>query len=62
MTKQYEYELKLYGGKVVTWPGSDGVNAAHRYADAHRGDTVLAFREVKTGVYPYNPDINDIVE
>lgn len=42
MTK---YELLLADNSVVTWTGSDGVNAAERYVDAHREATVVAWRE-----------------
>ena len=41
---QREYELKLQGGKIVTWTGTDGVNAAERYVDCHRDAVVIATR------------------
>jgi len=44
------FELRLRGGKTVTWPGSDGESAARRYALAHPGVTVIAWREVQHGV------------
>jgi hypothetical protein len=55
-----EYELKLSNGKVVTWDGTDGLNACIRYADCFKDVTVIAWREVKTGVFPYNG--NAIIE
>ncbi len=33
------FELKLDTGKVVTWPGADGEDAARRYVDCHRTPT-----------------------
>ena len=39
------YELKLADGSVVTWNGSDGIDAATRYVDVHREATVIAWRE-----------------
>jgi len=39
-----EYELKLASGKVVIWHGKDGINAAERYVDCKRGETVIAWR------------------
>lgn len=39
------YELKLAGGKTVVWQGKDGLDACHRYADAHPGSVVIAWRE-----------------
>ena len=45
------YELKLANGKWVRWQGADGEDAAYRYADAHRGVTVVACREISTGVF-----------
>jgi len=56
-----EYELRLSGGKVVKWTGSDGVNAAERYVDAHQGTSVIAWREISHGVFPYSPS-NVIIE
>jgi hypothetical protein len=39
------YELKLGNGDVARWEGASGENAAERYADAHPGATVSAWRE-----------------
>jgi hypothetical protein len=50
-TQETDYELKLGSGKVVTWAGSSGENAALRYADAHRGETVVAWRDIRYGVF-----------
>lgn len=47
-----KFELKLASGKVVEWQGKDGADAAQRYADAHRGVTVTAWRDVRQGVFP----------
>jgi len=44
------FELRLRGGKTVTWAGSDGENAAWRYVAAHPEATVIAWREVRHGV------------
>lgn len=41
------YELKLSSGKVVTWEGKSGEDAAHRYVDCHRESTVIAWRHPK---------------
>lgn len=52
-----EYEL-LSNGKVVTWTGTDGPDAARNYVDCYREATVTAWREanqtniVVTGVSP----------
>ncbi len=40
-----QYELKLASGKTVVWEGKDGINAAKRYVDCHREDTVIAWRD-----------------
>lgn len=51
-----EFELKLATGKVVVWPGKNGVNAAHRYVDCHDGATVVAWRARTTNmVVSVNP-------
>jgi len=39
-----EFDLKLVSGKVVTWSGATGEEAARRYVDANPTETVLAFR------------------
>ena len=39
-----EYELKLSGGRAVSWDGASGEDAARRYADANRGARVVAWR------------------
>jgi hypothetical protein len=38
-------DLKLAGGKVVTWSGADELDAARRYVDCHREAVVEATRE-----------------
>jgi len=40
-----EFELKLANGKTAVWSGKDGVNAAERYVDCNRSETVIAWRE-----------------
>jgi len=46
LLKRHEatFELKLSNGKRVTWTGYDGIDAARRYVDAHRGASVIAWR------------------
>jgi len=44
-----DYELKLGGGRVVTWTGHDGMSAAQAYANAHPGVTVFAWRDLFAG-------------
>lgn len=39
-----EWELKLADGRVVTWQGRDGEDAARRYVDCHREAEVVASR------------------
>lgn len=49
-----EYELKVIKNRKTvtkTWDGKDGLNACARYADAHRGETVIAWRAIQTGVF-----------
>lgn len=41
---EYDLELQLAGGEVVSWRGRDGERAARSYADAHPGVTVVAWR------------------
>jgi hypothetical protein len=50
---EHEFELKLGDGKVVRWTGSDGRDAALRYADCHHGVSVVAWRWPKTDVRIY---------
>lgn len=46
-----EFELKLSdGGKIVSWLGKDGVDAATRYAAEHAGAVVIAWRYPKVAV------------
>lgn len=46
MEQEREFELKLAGKrKPVVWLGVNGVNAAHRYADANPEAEVVAWRE-----------------
>lgn len=48
--KEEKYELKLKSGKVVTWLGKDGEDAARRYVDIHREEAVIAWRNVRYGL------------
>ena len=41
--REQEFEIKTSNG-TATWVGSDGKNACERYADAHPGVTVYAWR------------------
>ena len=50
-----EFELKLAAGKTVVWTGHDGVNAAIRYAAAHPGAVIIAYRKPRHGVFPGMP-------
>jgi hypothetical protein len=50
-------ELKLSNGKVATWEGDTGEQAAIRYADAHRGQAVIAWRPAAHGLFIYNHNI-----
>ena len=45
------YELLTGEGKTVKWEGSDGVNAAERYVDCHRDETIVAWREPRHGLF-----------
>ena len=48
-----EWELKLASGKMVTWIGKTGEDAAWRYVDCHRDATVVAYRQGnRTGIFP----------
>lgn len=39
-----EFEIRTQSGKRIVWEGKDGLEACHRYADAHPGETVIAWR------------------
>lgn len=59
MDKPFELKITVPNEKkkTVEWRGSDGINAAQRYADAHPGTTVYAWREAdSTGVLVGMPD------
>lgn len=45
------FGLKLASGKVVTWAGASGEDADLRYVDAHRDQTVVAWRHARHGLY-----------
>lgn len=45
-----EFELKLANGKVVVWEGRDGEDAARRYVDCHRDQSVVATRSPRFGL------------
>lgn len=53
------FELKLSTGKVVTWEGVSGEDAALRYADFHREATVVAWRHIQHGLFV---GVQEIVE
>lgn len=36
---------------VVSWEGQDGPDAAKRYAETHPGETVIAWRPERHGVF-----------
>jgi hypothetical protein len=56
---EYEYELRLQGGRVVTWTGHDGADAAMRAAEC-LGVTVLAWRYPRFYIGPV--DFNSIID
>lgn len=45
---EQKFELKLASGKVVTWMGGSGEDAARRYVDSHRSEVVVAWRYPRT--------------
>jgi len=47
---EYEFELRLANGRTVSWIGTDGVDAARRYANAHPGAIVIAWRHPKNEI------------
>jgi hypothetical protein len=49
-----QYELRLAGGKTAIWDGKDGKDASQRYADAHPGVVITAWREAdRHGFFPF---------
>ena len=49
-----QYELRLASGKTVVWDGKDGKDAAQRYANAHPGAVITAWREAERhGFFPF---------
>ena len=44
------FDLKLASGKVVRWEGQSGEDAARRYVDTFRGETVIAWRVPPQGL------------
>lgn len=44
------FQLKLATGKVVTWNGTSGPDAAVRYVDCFRGAEVVAWRAITTNI------------
>lgn len=63
---QFEYELKLQhpyrGATIVTWVGRDGADAAKRFLSCcDPTNAVIAYREVRHGVYPY-ADLSRIID
>jgi hypothetical protein len=49
------FELLLASGAVATWDGTSGENAAVRYVDCHRDETVVAWREPRYGLFVGSP-------
>lgn len=45
------YELLLASGRVVAWTGDTPRDAARRYVDIHRTETVVAWRHVQHGLF-----------
>lgn len=45
------FELKLSTGRVVTWEGGSGEDAALRFVDSHPEATVIAWRHVQHGLF-----------
>ena len=55
MEREFELQVTDPGKgdkRILTWPGVTGEDAAYRYADAHRGAVVYAWREKQTDVSP----------
>lgn len=47
-----QFEVKLADGSRHVWEGRDGLDACHRFADAHPGVTVVAWRAYpRTGLF-----------
>ncbi len=51
------FELKLSDGRTVSWTGTDGVDAATRYVDAHRDAVVVAWRHPRVELVIGTPNI-----
>ncbi len=46
-----EYELLLADRTIATWQGTSGENAARRYVACKPAAIVIAWREVRHGLY-----------
>jgi len=49
-----EYEIKVrINGKVAVkiWDGKTGLDATRRYQDAHADHTVIAWRDIQSGLF-----------
>lgn len=57
-TEQW-FELKLSDGQTARWLGTSGENAAQRYADAHPGVVVVAWRYPQ---FEFRPGMIQIVD
>ena len=51
--REQPFELLLTNRKMVTWNGKDGIDA--RYVDAHRSAAVVAWREIRHGLFIGSP-------
>lgn len=58
---EQNFELKVIDNngktKIVTWVGKDGLDACHRYADAHPGVQVWAWRYPRNDVVIGDPSM-----
>jgi hypothetical protein len=55
--REQPFQLLLDNRKTVTWNGKDGIDAAMRYVDAHLhgGAAVVAWREIRHGMFVGSP-------
>ncbi|KKL20172.1 hypothetical protein LCGC14_2458130 [marine sediment metagenome] len=61
MKADSEFELKLAGGKVVTFEGQTGEEAVARCRDLHCESQVIAWRPIVHGFFLYSPRVSIII-